>query len=192
MMKFVRPTDTNDNQEGIGDNSHISEKADMAIRYAEILLIYAEALNELKNSYEISSWDGSKTYTIGRVEEELKKGIQPIRIRAGIPDYDDTIYSSPEKFRKKLKRERQIELMGEGHRYFDLRRWKDASAEESLPIYGCNTKMTENEAVQFHRPVIIGEIQTRFTERTYFWPISINELYRNRKLTQNPGWKNGN
>lgn len=192
MMKFVRPTDTNDNQEGIGDNSHISEKADMTIRYAEILLIYAEALNELKNSYEISSWDGSKTYTIGRVEEELKKGIQPIRIRAGIPDYDDTIYSSPEKFRKKLKRERQIELMGEGHRYFDLRRWKDASAEESLPIYGCNTKMTENEAVQFHRPVIIGEIQTRFTERTYFWPISINELYRNRKLTQNPGWKNGN
>ena len=33
-------------------------------------------------------------------------------------------------FRKCLKRERQIELMGEGHRYFDLRRWKDAAVED--------------------------------------------------------------
>ena len=39
---------------------------------------------------------------------------------------------------KKLKRERQIELMGEGHRYFDLRRWKDAAEEEALPFYGCH------------------------------------------------------
>lgn len=186
MMKFVRPTDTNDT----GDTTHITAKADVAIRYAEILLIYAEALNELTASYEIPSWDGSRTYTIARTEEELKKGIQPIRIRAGIPDYETGVYASPGEFREKLKRERQIELLGEGHRYFDLRRWKDVRAEESLPIYGCNTKMTEDEAVQFHRPVPISEIQNRFIERTYFWPISIDELYRNRKLTQNPGWQN--
>lgn len=56
---------------------------------------------------------------------------------------------------KKLKRERQIELMGEGHRYFDLRRWKDAAEEEALPFYGCNTPMTEKEKEQFHMPVEI-------------------------------------
>ena len=119
----------------------------------------------------------------------MKKGIQPVRIRAGIPDFDNSVYESQVEFRKKLKRERQIELMGEGHRYFDLRRWKDAAEEESLPMYGCNTKMTKEQPETFHQPVRISEVQTRFIERSYFWPFHIDELYRNRRLTQNPGWK---
>lgn len=184
VMKFVRPTDTNEGE-------LITDKPDVAIRYAEILLIYAEALNEITpgTQYTVASWDGSTTYTIARSVDELKKGIQPIRIRAGIPDYEDFVYELQDQFRAKLKRERQIELMGEGHRYFDLRRWMDAPTEESVPVYGCNTEMTRAQAAAFHRPVRIDEIETRFTERTYFWPFSIDELYRNRKLTQNPGWQ---
>lgn len=185
VMKFVRPTDTNDT----GSDSHITKKADTAIRYAEILLIYAEALNEIDGTYNIESWDGSKSYTISRSIEELKKGIQPIRIRAGLPDFDESVYSSKNDFRKKLKRERQIELMGEGHRYFDLRRWLDAATEESLPFYGCNTEMSLANRDLFHIPVRVENIHPRFLEKTYFWPIDINELYKNKLLTQNPGWQ---
>ena len=127
-MKFVSPDDT-----AVGKiNDRITKKPEPAIRYAEILLIYAEALNELEDgsTYDISSWDGSTSYSIKRDINEMKKGIRPIRCRAGVPDYDlTTIYGNKDEFRKKLKRERQIELMGEGHRYFDLRRWKDAPVE---------------------------------------------------------------
>ncbi len=186
VMKFVRPTDTNDT----GSDEHITKKADTAIRYAEILLMYAEALNELDGSYSVKSWDGSTTYTLARTTEELKKGIRPIRIRAGVPDYSDAVYSTKDLFRQKLKRERQIELMGEGHRYFDLRRWLDAKAEESLPFYGYNTEMAKTNRDLFHTPIPVEAVQTRFLDKTYFWPIQIDELYRNRRLTQNPGWQN--
>ncbi|MDR1517259.1 MAG: RagB/SusD family nutrient uptake outer membrane protein [Dysgonamonadaceae bacterium] len=191
VKKFVRPSDTNDDKNADGATSHITKKADPAIRYAEVLLIYAEALNELKATHQIASWDGTKTHSVSRNVNELKKGIQPIRIRAGVPDYTADVYDDASAFRKKLKRERQVELMGEGHRYFDLRRWKDAPEEEALPLYGCNTLMTTTEQEQFHMPVEITSVRTCFAEKTYFWPIHRDELLKNIRLTQNPGWLNG-
>lgn len=188
VMKFVRPTDTNDDRACEKIDSHITKKADPAIRYPEILLIYAEALNELSGSHQVQSWNGTKSHTITRDVRELEKAIQPIRIRAGIPDYESNVYNSKEVFREKLKRERQVELMGEGHRYFDLRRWKDAAVEETIPIYGCNTLMTKSERDQYHSPVAISDILTCFAEKSYFWPIHRDELLRNSRLTQNPGW----
>lgn len=184
IKKYVHPQDAKD-QFILGTK----EKAEPAIRYAEILLIYAEAINELQGSYEISSWDGSKTYAISRTESELKRGIQPIRIRAGVPDYTEEEYANQDLFRTKLKRERQIELMGENHRYYDLRRWKDAAVEENKLIYGCNMLMNQNNRDIFHMPVPIMTLPTRFAEKTYFWPFSPTELKRNSRLTQNPGWK---
>lgn len=192
VMKFVHPDDANDNKSNDNGWTNIRKKPEPAIRYAEILLIYAEAINELTGSYDVASWDGSKTYSLTRLTEELKKGIQPVRIRAGVPDYITDVYNSPVLFRDKLKRERQIELMGEGHRYFDLRRWKDASLEESLPIYGCNTLMTEAQREYFHTVVVVPSLPTTFTHKMYFWPISHDELKRNKKLTQNPGWTYNN
>lgn len=187
VMKFVRPTDTNDDNNP-WSSSHISRKSDTAIRYADILLMYAEALNELTTTYEIPSWDGSVNYQISREVGELKKAIRPVRCRAGVPDFPQSVYDNSNEFRIKLKRERQIELMGEGHRYFDLRRWKDAAVEDAVPIYGCNTMMTETEKELYHTPVE-SEVLNCFAEKTYFWPIHRDELRKNIRLTQNPGWQ---
>ena len=184
VMKFVHPRDTYEN----GELDNVVPKAEPAIRYADILLIYAEALNELDASYNIPSWDGSQTYAINRDINEMKKGIRPVRIRAGVPDYPADVYSDKEEFRKKLKRERQIELLGEGQRYYDLRRWKDAPVEESLPVYGCNTLMTSGQKDLFHTPVVAWALQSTFSRKMWFWPISHSELKRNKRLTQNPGW----
>lgn len=185
IMKYVDPNDT-----ARGDGN-VVKKAEPAIRYAEILLIYAEAINELTGEYEVPSWDESKNHKVSRTIDELKRGIRPIRCRAGIPDYAQEVYENRDLFRTKLKRERQIELMGEGHRYFDLRRWKDAPYEETLPVYGCNYLMPGNleaDKVLFHTPIIIDELSSTFVRKMYFWPIEHSELKRNRQLTQNPGW----
>lgn len=118
--------------------SNLIDKYETAIRYADILLLYAEAPNELDGSYTIASWDGATTYNVSRDINEIKKGIRPVRIRAGLPDYTSAEYADKNTLRTKIKRERMIELMGEGKRYFDLRRWMDAPVEESRVIYGLN------------------------------------------------------
>ena len=110
-MKFVNPADY---QTGENDWGHITDKYEPAIRYADILLMYAEALNELQSSYQIKSWDGKQTYTISRDINEIKRGIRPVRIRAGIPDYQDGEYANQDVLRQKIKRERMIEFLAEG------------------------------------------------------------------------------
>jgi hypothetical protein len=186
IKKFVHPRDTHRNN----NLSYMVNKLEPAIRYADILLMYAEALNELTPgaAYNIPSWDGEQTYTVGRDINEMKKGIRPVRCRAGVPDYTPEEYSDQIKFRAKVKRERQIELMGEGQRYYDLRRWKDAPVEESLPIYGCNPLMTSEQRDLFHTPVPVWSFTTTFAPKMWFWPIRHTELKRNKRLTQNPGW----
>ncbi|MDR1154813.1 MAG: RagB/SusD family nutrient uptake outer membrane protein [Bacteroidales bacterium] len=184
IKKFIHPNDTYE----ASNADKILEKLEPAIRYADILLIYAEALNELEGRFNIPAWDGSITYDVGRDISEMKKGIRPVRCRAGVPDYAPGVYEDRDIFRAKLKRERQIELMGEGQRYYDLRRWKDARVEESLPIYGCNPLMTSSQRDLFHTPVAVWSFPTTFTDKMWFWPISHEELKRNSKLTQNPGW----
>lgn len=180
--KYYNPNDY------CADYNTFKDRAEPAIRYADILLLYAECLNELTTSYTEPSWDGSKTYTISRSEAEMKKGIDPVRIRAGLPDFSEETYANASRLRASIKRERMIELMGEGKRYFDLRRWKDAPVEESLQIYGCNVMMDASHRDEFQLIVPISNLPSTFADKMYFWPISHSELKRNTKLTQNPGW----
>ena len=119
------------------------------------------------------------------------KGTTPIRIRAGVPDYDyqnKNIYSDKDALRKAIKRERMIEFMGEAKRYFDLRRWMDAPIEEATPVYGLNVVMTAANKNEFFRVIPTSNLSATFSTKLYFWPISHTELKRNKNLIQAPGW----
>ncbi len=80
VMKYVHPDDTYQNN----SIDNLRYKPEPAIRYADILLMYAEAINEVsEGTYDIPSWDGAKTHSIHRSVAEMRKGIKPVRMRAG-------------------------------------------------------------------------------------------------------------
>lgn len=184
MMKFINPKDNIATDTG----GKILPKVEVAIRYADILLMLAEALNELTGSYNIPSWDDSKSHAITRNTDDMKMALGQVRIRGGVPDYDMSIYGNREELRSKIKRERQIELLGENQRYYDLRRWKDAPVDEAEQILGYNTFMTKDHANLFYTPIRVPLLQTTFSKKMYFWPIHWDELKKNKRLTQSPGW----
>ena len=168
------------------------DKTENTIRYAEMLLIYAEALNELTpgQSYTVEKYNG-ETMTVQRDVNEIRSAMKPIRMRAGVPDFDDVVYENQELFRTALKRERQIELVGENcFRYYDLRRWKDALLEENQPLMGCNINICDDvtRIQEFYRPTVVASMPKVFTQKMYLWPFPVKELKRNVNLTQNPGW----
>jgi hypothetical protein len=135
---------------------------------------------------------------VSREQSEISRGLRPVRVRAGLTDFTDTWFANQEEMRIRIKREWQIEFMGEAHRYYDLRRWGDAEREESMQVWGYNMDMTgplehkENDKKQriwWHTPHEISIIPAIFAEKMYLWPIDKAELKKNRKLTQNPGWQ---
>ena len=128
---------------------------------------------------------------ISRDPEKMRNSIKPIRMRAGLPDFEDAVYNDQNNFRVAVKRERHIELFAENSfRYFDLRRWKDADVEEAEPLMGCDIDITmANDTRQaFYVPTPVSYIKKVFLPKMYLFPFPTDELKRNVNLTQNPGW----
>jgi starch-binding outer membrane protein, SusD/RagB family len=89
-----------------------------------------------------------------------------------------------EGFREIIQREQMIELVFEGKRCWDIRRWKKADIYLNMPIKGWD--LEQSEAVYYYR---VKQIYIpSFTPRDYFWPISENAMVVNPNLVQNPGW----
>jgi len=134
------------------------------MRYAEVILNYAEACLELGEEGE------AKTY------------INMIRNRAGMPDVPAG--ETGDVLMERYRNERRIELSYEQHRYFDIRRWMIAEdvltpAEGVTIIYPFGSS-TPTYSVK-------EDIQPRKWEnKSYFLPILSNELNRNNQLIQNP------
>ncbi|MNK82748.1 SusD family protein [compost metagenome] len=101
FRKLVDPTSS---REQIDSYANV-----ILIRYAEVLLNYAEAQNE-KSGPDATIFDA----------------LDQLRVRAGMPKVDRSTYGSQSKLRDLIRNERAVELVLEGVRYYDIRRWKTA------------------------------------------------------------------
>jgi hypothetical protein len=150
------------------------------IRLSDLYLMYSEALNETK---EVP-------------DSEVYEHIQKVRHRAGL-DIDSDLVSTwssysnnPNKpltkngMRSIIQQERMIELALEGHRYWDIKRWKLADDYFNRPIKGWNIFKSDVESFYEVKNIF----SRKYLKRDYLWPISQNELLRNPNLVQNPGW----
>ncbi|HHU27283.1 MAG TPA: RagB/SusD family nutrient uptake outer membrane protein [Bacteroidales bacterium] len=149
------------------------------MRMADLYLMKAEAL----------------TQYIDAPTQEVYDAINKVRRRAGIPDVE-VVWSDPERVKTVNKhttkegmleiilRERDNELAFEGHRYWDVVRYKNAVTEFSKPNVGWNNTGTDAESF-FVRTIYQ---QNKFFKKNYLWPIGLHELTINDNLVQNPGW----
>lgn len=185
MYKYYFEEDANNKQ-----GAKVCNKFEPIVRYAEVLLWYAEAMNHLTKTYEIPDYTGQRTISVSRDKTALHSCIRPIRVRAGLPDLEDNVYESESALETAIKHERQIELFGEAKRYLDLNRWLDAMTEQNQPLRGCNMEMSDvaEQKQRFYTPVVISDMKKSFVEKQYLWPIHMNEMKRNPRLTQAPGW----
>ena len=151
------------------------------IRLAELYLIQAEAWNE----YEGPS---DKVYV----------PLNKVRERAGIPDVqtswknfstDPGKVDTKEGMREIIRHEINVEFAFEGHRFFNLRRWK--TAHEELNDHPMGWNILGETADEFYnhmkgpQPV---ETERKFTApRDYLFPIRAEEILIS-SVVQNPGW----
>lgn len=91
----------------------------IVMRYAEVLLLNAEARIELN-----------------QIDNEVYKNLDLVRERVNMPKVDQARYSSQSKLRDLVRRELRVELAGEGRRHFDITRWGIAKDVMNGPVYG--------------------------------------------------------
>lgn len=184
LKKYIHPSDAYQ-----GDNYRQTPKSFHIIRYAEILLIYAEALNELEGSFTIGEGEEAVTYTRDDAAlEEIKNSINYIRHRVGLPGYTTGQLSDREFTREKIKHERMLEFLYENQRFYDVRRWGDYEKSENEPIRGMNTAASKDSYYQRIIPAT-NRISNRVVHRKMiFLPIYETELRRIPSFDQNPGW----
>lgn len=138
------------------------------IRYAEILLNYAEAMNE-----------------VGGSSDEVFKALQLIRDRAGMTAKlaDRTDLQTQSELRNFIRKERTVELAFEDQRAWDVRRWNVAVETLARPIYGMDITK-ENGKLVYTRKFAQ---QRTFTDRMYLYPIPEGEVWKT-SIENNPGW----
>ncbi|WP_346701717.1 RagB/SusD family nutrient uptake outer membrane protein [uncultured Alistipes sp.] len=138
------------------------------LRYSDILLMYAEAINEYAGAPDEIAWNA----------------VLAVRERAGIQT-DKSQYSDQRSFRNLVRNERGRELVFEGLRKYDLIRW--GIFVERMHLAGTNIPTDS----KYKNPTITNFAATTYanvSERHIYLPIPTKELAVNHALTQNPLW----
>lgn len=135
------------------------------IRLAEVYLNLAEAAYKLNNVSDANS------------------GINAVRQRVGLP----VLNLSGTALFNQIKQERKIELAGEGQRYWDLRRWKDAVSQLS-GLYVHGIKVTNTGDGFSYDYITCDDMPRQFPEKFYAFPILSSERVNNPACEQITGW----
>lgn len=161
--------------------SHLSDIPDVwnsglnipVIRFAEVLLTYAEAKIEAN-----------------QIDNSVYDAIDKVRARAGMPLTDRTEYQSQAKLRELVRRERRVELAIEGLRWFDIQRWKIGEEVMTGPVYGSRLGSVDKNTGELSLTAdrIISEHRTFDASKNYLWPIPQQEIDINKNLEQNNGY----
>ncbi|WP_233260775.1 RagB/SusD family nutrient uptake outer membrane protein [Pedobacter sp. HMWF019] len=138
------------------------------MRYAEVLLNYAEACIELNE------------------ESEARSALNQIRKRAGMPNITD----SGNALRNRYRNERRVELAFEEHRFYDVRRWLIApEAYQQFSgvsvVYKLNADHT-TATIPTITPIVVQK--SAWLDKAYLFPVSRDEINKNALLIQNPNY----
>lgn len=148
----------------------------VVLRYSEVLLNYAEALNEAQG--------------VGALTEVLKY-VNMVRARGSIaalqtnnPTGNGYVAPTQEAIRERIRNERRVELCFEGHRFYDVRRWKQGELYLNRPVTGMRITI-DGSTTTYTR----FEVEKRyFQEKNYLYPFSQNTINRQPALIQNAGY----
>jgi hypothetical protein len=163
------------------NSSSILEIPFPIIRLSDLYLLYAEALNETVE-------EGTTP------PDDVYEYVNRVRARASLPTVqyswsnfskiNTEKHSTNSGMREIIKHERMIELFGEGHKFWDLRRWNDGLSmlNNNILAWSC-----ENESVEDYLKVRVVYNQ-KFLQRDYLWPIREGDIIKNPNLLQNYGW----
>lgn len=148
-------------------NSRSSVHSWIYIRYAEILLNYAEALNEAQGPV-------AEVYT----------NVNAIRNRSGVAMPPLPAGLTQAQMRDKIRNERRVEFAFEDHRPWDVRRWMLGETYFNAPLRGVQIK--NNAGVFTYTPINVEN--RKFESKMYLYPIPQSELNIMKGWVQNPGW----
>lgn len=155
------------------------------IRYADVLLMQAEALSEIQG--------------IG-AKDQICDMIDQLRDRCGGGRVHRDNYTTKDDLIRLVRNERRIELANEGNRYFDLIRWKDAEKDVIANGFGLSGEMYGafmrlDGIGKDDKTVTVDGVPRRYVEirhfnplKNYLFPIPQVERDLNKNLTQNPKW----
>lgn len=148
--------------------AHMSGLNIILMRYAEILLMHAEALAE-QNQLDATEWN---------------RTIYLLRQRAGFTNPNALDYPGAANLKEIVRRERRCELALEGFRHKDIVRWKIA---ENVMNGWCHGLYT-GDAIGTDNGFVRVENRKFDAQKHYLWPIPQKDRDLNKNLTQNPNW----
>ena len=149
-------------------------------RFSEVLLNYAEAMNEAFGPNTSGSADDTM------LDMPARAAVNMVRARTGVAMPNFPANLSQDDFREKLRNERRVELAFEDHRFWDIRRWKIGDKTTEIRGMELTRTVTDGAETITYTPKVVE--QRVWDDRMNFFPIPQTEYYINPKLGQNQGW----